>query len=94
MNCIGFNVINFLFCFVLGFVLVSLLFVFELVIASKLAIALLCNCAYYYCVLQNSVSFSHSNSDLVVNFTVLSCVFSVVCLFVKLDLCITVDDVT
>ena len=78
-----------IFCFVLGFVLVSLFFfVFVLVIALKLVITLLCNCAYYYyyyycCVLQNSVQFSHSNSDLVVNFTVLSCVFSVLCLLDK-----------
>jgi len=85
-----------IFCFVLGSFLVSLLCIFVLVIALKLAITLLCNCDYYYyyyyyCVLRNSVQFSLSSSDLVVNFTVLSWVFSVLCLFVTLGLCITVD---
>ena len=92
-TCIGFNVILFsLFCFVLGFFLVSLLFVFVLVIALKFAITLLCNCAYYYysyyCVLQNSVQFSHSNSDLVL-ISLFCLVFSLY--FVRLGLCITVD---
>jgi hypothetical protein len=80
------------FCFVLQFVLVSLLFGFVLVIPLKLAITQLCidDDDNYYFILRNNVQFYHFNSDLLVNFTLLSCVFSVCYLFVTLDLFISV----